>query len=60
MSITKIYDVLCDICSSAWVSGGYTVRYARRTAKYAGWIYCKVNGKMCDVCPECEKELENE
>lgn len=60
MSITVTTDVFCDICS-CWIHGisgiqQIDIRRSLKIAKTKGWIRKKVEGKLIDVCPDCQEE----
>jgi len=61
MSITITTDIFCDSCQDwtdgACGGGGMTqTQEARRNAKRKGWVYKKIDGKMVDVCPDCQSK----
>lgn len=60
MSITVTTDVFCDVCND-WVEGVSGRDFAdkenaRKHAKQHGWIMMYWDGKLIDLCPECQKE----
>jgi hypothetical protein len=56
MSITITTDVFCDRCSD-WVHGTTGPRpdawTARLSATRMGWSRIKEDGKLKDICPNC-------
>ena len=56
MSLTVTTDVFCD-CGD-WTHGTVGSRIdakaARASAKRAGWICTRRDGKLVDVCPKCQ------
>ena len=52
-------DVFCDICNN-WIHGMVSDeprrRDARQIAKDFGFITKRENGKLIDICPDCQEK----
>ena len=61
MSITVITDVFCDFCPQ-WIFGTTSTEARKRFVRWHikqhhGWERRLVNGKMRDICPDCQTQL---
>lgn len=55
MSIEKIYSVFCETCPMWVAQTGDGAKAARKWAKDAGWVRVRVDGKLKDCCPSCQR-----
>lgn len=56
MTTETYYYVTCDVCSVAAQSDFSGTRSeARSFARRAGWKRRRIDGKVCDVCDECQE-----
>ncbi len=66
MSIVKTYDVFCDVKGcNLWSEGctgsvaGSPTKEAREIAANRGWTRVKVNNRLADLCPDCERKRQD-
>ena len=64
MSITVTTDIFCDLCQE-WKHGvslsrsiKSASRFTRKSAKENGWVYKKIDNRMRDICPDCQRKMK--
>lgn len=62
MTIKVTTDVFCNVCGN-WVHGlvdfDKQAQMARDIARDQGWITQRRDGKLVDLCPNCQETLKD-